>query len=436
MNTKGSGMEKDFTKLNNLTGRKLHHYIAEKISSQHILIYCAQEFYEYIGGVYIHRYEPEINQWIMELAKDKQTRQVLNEVSTTLKNRHFIRPEKLNYSNLLNLKNGMIDLNNLDFETLKIIEHAPKYLSTIRLNVEFDEKASCLNWLKFLKEIFPEDVEGYKMKILQEFFGLCLTKDTEFEKCLWMIGKGANGKSVIAAILQVLVGEENSTSIAMESLVESHYQADLFGKLVNVCSEPKSKSKVCDELLKRIISGDSLQAAGKFKKSLKFTPFCKVVICANNHPRVDDRTEGYWRKLLILDFKRQFSEKEQDKGLKKKLIKELDGIFLWALYGLRNLKKRKYFDINEEMNESIDKIKYENNNVRVFVDECCVINGISHMKKRDLFNKYVDWAKDSNAKPFGIINFGQELLKAAKGKVTENLSSGHWWEGVRYEDYR
>ncbi len=429
-------IEKGFNNLEQKNKPRLYRQIADKILLKHTLICCQKDFYEYKAGVFRDVEEYIVRQYIDQYLKNKGNNNAYNEVFHHLRMLCGKPHNALNPCNLINLKNGMLDIDNLDIHNLVLIPHDPKYLSTIQLNINLKEDATEANpklWLSFLKDIFYDDNAGYKMRTLQEYMGLCLTKEVKYEKCLWMLGKGANGKGVIDYTLRQLVGEENSSSISVEFLAEDHYQAELFGKLVNISSEPKSKNKVCDELFKKVISGDSLQAAAKYKKSIKFSPFCKMVISANSHPRVDDRSDGYWRRLLILRFNKQYGEEEQDRELRAKLFKELDDIFIWSLFGLQRLKRRGYFEVSSEMKEHIEKIKDENNNVRIFIDECCTIDGFSDILIKVLYRNYKDWTKESGGHAFGKVNFGEELLKIGKGKINSRKSGDHYWKGIRYD---
>ena len=63
----------------------------------------------------------------------------------------------------------------------------------------FDPDADCLRWSAFLERNLEGDQE--RIALLQEWYGLCLTRDTNRQKFLVMEGEGANGKSVACAAL-------------------------------------------------------------------------------------------------------------------------------------------------------------------------------------------------------------------------------------------
>ncbi len=146
-------------------------------------------------------------------------------------------------------------------------------------------------------------------------------------------------------------------------------------------------------------------------------------------PRVDDKTDAYYRRLLILKFNRQFTDKEANKRLKFELLEELDGIFLWCLEGLKNLQDRGYFDVGDKMTQEIASYRRENNNVLVFVEEECNLAGT--IAKSLLYNRYVEWVKQNGYRPLGKNKFGMELLKQFKSITEDKITDGlRVWIGI------
>jgi integrase len=72
--------------------------------------------------------------------------------------------------NLLALKNGLIDLDQLRAKGASNLEqHSPKWFSTVRLSYDYKPGASCPKWRAFLKRVLEED--GERIAQLQEWFG-------------------------------------------------------------------------------------------------------------------------------------------------------------------------------------------------------------------------------------------------------------------------
>ena len=403
----------------------LHIEIAEAIMDKHTLMCCNGDFYKYGAGFFEQIDEAWLRQLTRRLMRDKFSRAKAAEVLSTISADCYTPNSELNKGDLLNLKNGMFNLKDNE-----LTKHSPDLKSTIQLNVKYDEDSLCNLWIKTLNQIFNDDIE--KVKILQEFFGLCLTKETKYEKALLMIGEGRNGKSVILYILEQLIGYQNRSAVSLDDFDNPHYIANLFNKVVNISIETSAKSSVYDANFKSIISGDSIEADPKYKKPFMFRPFCKLVVSTNNLPRVDDKSDAFFKRLLILRFDKQFSEEEQNRELKYQLDGEIDGIFLWALSGLKRLRKQKSFIIGKSIVDEVREYRKENNNVIIFVEENCDFDSFSYITCKDFYKGYASWCKESGHKAWSQNRFGREFKKHFSEKcVAKHYQGQRFWHGLR-----
>jgi len=370
----------------------------------------------------------------------------------------------INSVSFLNVKNGLYDVDNM-----RLILHTPQVYSINQLNVTYRNNAQCPLWVKTLREIFEDD--SARIMLLQEYFGYCLTRDTDYEKSLFLFGEGANGKSVVLYVLEELIGRENCSSIPLEKFNDMHYVARLRDKLVNISLETNAKADVYDNMFKAIVTGDTIAADEKYGQPFQFKPYCKLLFSTNNMPRVKDKTEGYFRRLLVLPFNQQFTVNpvrngrfrgtvdggikppltslylpptgangvsngvnERDPKLKYKIAgSELDGIFLWALNGLKCLRERGYFEESASMLAVKKEYRKENNNVIIFADEMCVIDVHAEVKKDELYQVYHDWCFASGYKALRKIAFGRELQRQYEFVADARSSYERRWEGVRLQ---
>lgn len=402
----------------------LAEYAADLCKQYHI-IFCANNFYIYKDGVYCNVSEEEIQQQIITIKNNFIRMSTVKEIIFFMRAFAYLTPEGLNNTEYLNLKNGLFDLTNN-----KLLPHTPDIYSTIQLQVSYNQIAKCEKWLKTLNEIFENDTE--KIRTLQEYFGLCFTRTTKYEKALFCIGEGANGKSVILNTLGMLIGKENYSAVPLELFAETHYLINLFGRLINISIETNATSQVYDSTFKAVTSGDSIEADQKFKPSIKFKPFCKLIFAVNSLPPVSDKTNAFFRRLVILRFNKEFEEEIQDKNLKTKLLEELDGIFIWCLEGLKRLTERGYFIQTESMKKEISDYRRENNNVISFFSEKCSIDDPdAYESKEYLYREYKLFCKDSGYHPLSIIKFGKEIKRQFRTVIEMRTEDQKGWLGVK-----
>jgi len=399
--------------------------VADEILKHHRLINFADTYYEYKGGCYRPLFIEEVQKWIKYACGAGFSASKLRNVLVALKTETFIKPDIINGITLFNVKNGLYDI-----DKMKLLPHSADVYSINQLNVTYRENAECLLWQKSLDQIFENDAA--RIMLLQEYFGYCLTRDNDYEKALFLFGEGANGKSVVLYVLEELIGKDNCSSIPLEKFNDSHYIARLRDKLVNISLETNAKTNVYDNMFKAIVTGDTISADEKYGQPFQFKPYCKLLFSTNNMPRVGDKTEGYYRRLLILPFNRQFSIEERDPKLKHKIVaSELDGIFLWSLNGLTRLRKRGYFEESASMQTVKDAYRKENNNVIIFVEEQCVLDAQADVGSDALYVAYRDWCLESEYRPLSKIMFGRELLRQYPAINKGRCGASRRWDGIR-----
>ena len=97
----------------------------------------------------------------------------------------------------------------------------------------------------------------------------------------------------------------------------------------------------------------------------------RAVVFSNSNPNsLYDKTDGWHRRLIVLDTKPVPPDRKPDRYLSEKLISELDGIFFWALEGLKRLIENDFiFTVSDKTREIMENLKQENCNVAEFMND-------------------------------------------------------------------
>jgi putative DNA primase/helicase len=300
--------------------------------------------------------------------------------------------------------NGLLDLKTVDLKP-----HNKDFLCTFMLPVEYnpESKECCDRFLQYLDETIqtPEVIAQ-----LQEFAGYCLTPSTEFEKCLLLLGPGADGKSTFLKILRELVGPENCSSVSFADLEDQFQRSALYSKLLNISTEVGSKA-IESPYFKAITSGDPISAAFKFKNIFSFHPTSKLAFAANHLPRVRDNSDGFYRRVLPIKFKRQFLD-DADPSLFEKLKSEISEIFHWSIMGLHRLWEQKGFTQSCETKNLLLDYRRENNPVLAFVEDRCIIDDKKEIGKDELYVDYRNYCGESGYKIMSKQTFFREIYNS------------------------
>lgn len=400
-------------------------------------IYCLEEdkFYVYEQGLWRTIFEIELMSMLCN-AFPNITRfpmSVRKQVIENLKTLIYKPLSIFNREGWLNLPQGL-----LDPVADKLHEHHPDHFSTIRIPYGYNWKAKCPLWEKTLLEIFDNDES--KVSVLKEFFGYCLTRDTRKEKALLLLGESRTGKSTILHVLRHLIGINNVSSVPLKFINSPQYTPMLINKLINIDSDVSGKAQEFEAEFKIITSGEPVSCNQKFVPTFEFTPYCKMVMAANEFPRITDHSSAFYKRLILIPCNRIFEEKEQNIHLKDNLLAELPGILNWAVEGLGTLTERGRFEANAFMTDAVSELRAESNPVEVFFTEFVQPDNSAdniELDKGELYAKYIRWCDDNGQFKLSNIKFGQCVHRKYASytpKQAQSFITGRRvWRNLRYK---
>jgi len=323
------------------------------------------------------------------------------------------------------VKNGILNMN-----TFTLVSPDPDFYCTYSLPVEFNPDSSerCRRWEQYLIDSVqtPDAIAQ-----LQEFAGYCLIRTAKYQKCLLLIGPGSDGKSTFLNIMKEMIGTENCAAVSFADLEDQFQRSSLYDKLLNISTEVGAKAME-SPFFKAIVSGDPINAAFKHKDVFTFSPHCKLAFASNRLPRVLDNSEGFFRRILPIRFKRQFLE-DNDPNLFDDLMKELSEIFSWSIVGLHRLISQNRFTNCDETRELMMEYRRINNPVLCYVEDRCLIGEENEVPKDQLYTDYKSYCGMNGYSAMNNVNFFRELYVAInnihqyrprKGNVRENYLKG------------
>ena len=257
----------------------------------------------------------------------------------------------------------------LDWKAGKLLPWNPEYRATINFDIDYDVDAACPHWLSYMKEWLPD--EGSR-DLMQEFLGYCLIPDTKLESFLILTGSGSNGKSMLLNFFKGMF-KDCCSSLSTAKMTERFGKATLQGKLVNICTEDEGENgylKHTDEI-KALVSGEEMVAEYKGKDPFKFRNIARLIFATNNIPKTRDRTHGWYRRQIIINFPNRFA-KDMNKAreMEYNMIQETSGIFNWMLEGLRRVMDRGDLVVPESVQQNQEEFKAINDPLEGFLREC------------------------------------------------------------------
>lgn len=302
--------------------------------------------------------------------------------------------------------------------------HSSDLFTVNALGYEFDPAARWDRWHAFLAEVLPGEASR---ELLAEWFGYCLLPTQRYQRILLMQGAGANGKSVVGAVLRALVGPANCAAQDVGSLHERFALWPLAGKLVNFSAEFGHIDPRGEDALKKISGGDPVTVEAKNKDSFEAPLYARFVISSNNPPRITDRSEGLWRRLLILPFPVTIPPERQtpfDK-LVAELCRNLPGVFNWALTGLARLRERGHFTDNAATAAAKALYRIASNPARAWCEEWLTLAPDGWVAIDAAYDSYLSYLKDNgHRRPLAKNRFGEEVAswrRSVQPDVSEKM---------------
>jgi P4 family phage/plasmid primase-like protien len=266
---------------------------------------------------------------------------------------------------LLAMANGLLDVGaHLAGQEDCLRPHSPLWFSPVFMSYNFDPTATCSEWQKFLDRNLGGR-HGPKALLLQQWFGYLLLPDTSQQRFLMMVGEGANGKSVVCAVLRGMLDDDNVSAVPFELFGDKFRLEGTLGKLANIVAEvgELDRDRVAEGVLKAFISGDAMAFEQKFKPAFTARPTARLVLATNNPPRFSDKSDGVWRRMSYLPFDVQIPENERVLGMDSvewwRDRNELSGILNWALAGLQKLRLRGRFDEPPDSREAVANLRLD-----------------------------------------------------------------------------
>lgn len=250
--------------------------------------------------------------------------------------------------------------------------------------------------------------------LVQEYCGYTLLNGIHFQRLAVFKGFGANGKSVLLKIISEL--HEKRAAIRLDKL-EGFALTQLVGASLAISSETP-RGSINEEMLKAIVSGDPITVEPKYKPEFTYSPSAKWIIACNEFPRIGDKSDGIWRRLLVIDWTVQVPEKERVHDLDRQIIQnELKLVLDWCLEGVQRLILRGDFYEPASVKQAGLQSRNENNNVAMFAEETNLTPATQdeYLTKDDLYGRYDEYCRNSGYKPYKKDNFFKLLYALFKG---------------------
>jgi putative DNA primase/helicase len=338
---------------------------------------------------------------------------------------------------LFNLLNGTYNL-----KTHEVLDHDKKNFITKCVPYEYDSRARCPRFLKFINRIFKSRPDKDQIiDYLQKAMGYSLSGEISQQSVFLLYGSGANGKSTLIETQRMVMGEYGTTidSSSLTTKKSDGVRNDIarLPGIRFVSASENAKGTVLDEeLVKKLSGGDQVTARFLFQEEFQFYPQLKLWWAFNHPPGLNDFTHSLMRRLKLIPFEEVITGSEViDQSIILEWHKEeLPGILNWELEGLKNFQKEGLKDIPAVLN-AVKEFKEEQDRLHEFIQDMCYVPGPDDAAMKDavisstiLGRMFNSWAENNNEKPMSQRKFSMEMKE--RGFKRTHTNKGSVFHGI------
>lgn len=327
---------------------------------------------------------------------------------------------------LLGVEGGAIDL-----RTGEWIPPSPYNRISKCVGVPYDPKAGCPRFERFLSDILESREE---IAFVQRFAGYTLTGCVDEEALLFMQGRGANGKSVLANILAAVLGDYAATvgsellAVTKHDSEVSRFKVRLRGVRMALVNEVGQNDTFNDQRVKEIVSREAISGRFLYGEAFDFMPTHKLWVRGNHRPAVLDSGDGMWRRIILLLFGRQFRVEERVRDLDRQLLEsEGSGILNWCIAGCLEWRKSG-LSIPASISRETARYRDETDVVGEWIEGECEVGPACRCKVATLYESYRSYFQEAGMSPKSQVAFTR--MMGTRGFRRKSSNGKAYLEGI------
>lgn len=310
-----------------------------------------------------------------------------------------------------------------DIETGNRFLASPQYLVTNPIPYKMGNSPDTPT----MDRIFAEWVGQEHVKTLYEIIAYCMMPSYPINRLFCFIGSGMNGKSKYLDLLRKFIGTSNCCSTELDVLLQSRFEVTrLHKKLVCQMGETDFNEMKSTSILKKLTGGDLIGFEYKQKTPFEDKNYAKIIIATNNLPSTTDKTIGFYRRWMIIDFPNQFSEKKDI--LAEIPEEEYNNLANKCINILEELLKRRTFTNEGSVEERMQRYEDKSNPLEKFFKENVMEDYSSHIFKWEFQERLNDWCKQNRYREISSVSLGKKMKEMA---IDNQLVRVHQFEGSK-----
>lgn len=291
-----------------------------------------------------------------------------------------------------------------DFSTGESFKATPDYLITNPLPYEIGESEDT----PMITKLFDEWVGSEYTQTLYEILAYACSSDQSLQTIIALTGSGSNGKGTFLQLLTKFVGKDNVCSSELKTLALRNFETSaLYKKLVCQMGEVDAYDLKNTNLIKQLTGEDLIRYEFKGKNPFSDYSATTCIIATNSLPVTPDKSIGFYRRWLIVDFPNQFKVVRNILG--KIPEEEYNNLSKKILVILKQLYKKGSFTNGGDFQKRMDRYEERSNPIQKFIDEWCEDEPGEKVKLQDFSKAFNNYLKEKHLRLMTVRQIGKML---------------------------
>ena len=377
---------------------------AKFLKSEFNIIKLNKALYIYKDGIYIKgegHIETEMIKIIPNLT-DRQRNETLKYLNIYVEDN-----VKVSSANYIAFENGVYNLVNDSFT-----DFSPELILTNKIPHKYVSGA----YNELCDRVLDKLACGDKniRALLEEMIGYTFYRRNELRKCFILTGEKRNGKSTFLDLINYLLGEDNISALDIKELNKQFKTAELVDKLANVGDDISDDFIPDGAIFKKLVSGNRVNVERKGRDPFDFNNYAKFLFSANNIPRMKDKTGAILDRMIIVPFKAEFKDTDEDYDpyIKYKLLSDevMSYLINLGIAGLKRVLQARKFTESELVDVELREYEENNNPVLTFFNEYTGEDILNDTTK-SVYQKYKSYCYANGLQAVSNIEFTKQIKK-------------------------
>lgn len=303
----------------------------------------------------------------------------------------------------------------IDIKTDEEIVPTPEIFITNPIPWEIGETEETPTMDRLFNEWVGEDYS----RTLYEITAYTILPDYPIHRIFCLNGIGCNGKGRFLALVERFIGKENTCTTSLTSITNNRFETSrLYKKLLCLVGETTDEILRRTDTLKRLCGQDSIGFEFKGKDGFTDKNYAKLIIATNTLPATTDKTAGFYRRWMVIDFPNNFPE---GKDILDSIPEtEYNNLAKKCCRILKELLDAGTFTNEGSIEDRARKYEKTSNFVANFVEDCCLDDPDSEILFSEFRRRLKKYLKSKGKRKLSSKNISK--LLDLEGYGTDNLN--------------